>query len=278
MARKREIPTDALRPARPRERKSKSKPKPKSALLQGFPQSARDLKFCERWLQHFDPVRAYLEAGWAPNDKIGVKMGSNTGHRARQKLESLAAYLEPLRLEKARAVAERLTLDQADVLDAMARVAKVNPLEYVEQSSEPMTRTVPGPEGEPDRDLPVLWDGKPVYRTRLRPLHELTREQAAVVQLVSVPAGVGYRLPSIKERHESLIALGRQLGMFIEKLIVENHQHQHRHAHLHLDNVSSEKIREIGRQLIPLVGREFAAELGYGEEEFLENRESESTE
>ncbi len=243
---------------------------PKRIKELGFPRTDRDRKFCERWLVHFDHTRAYLEAGFARNDRPG-KLSTNTSSRALQKLQSFMLYLEPLRIAKARAVAERVTLNQADILDSLARVSRFNPHDYLETSSSPRTETVKGPDGA-ESERPVTWNGKPVYETRLRPISELTPEQASIVQLVLGSEGtvLGYRLPTIRERHESLVALGKQMGLFLDKIILQAHRHTHEHRHLHLEHVPTEKIRELTRELLPLVGRQFASELGFTDAEIAE--------
>ncbi len=255
---------------RPRAAVTERRPKRKRVVELGFPRSDRDRMFCDRWLLHFDHVRAYLEAGWAPNDRIG-KLGTNTAVRARQKLEHLWPYLEPLRDAKARIVAERVALSQADLLDLLGRMAKFNPLEYVETSTTAATTTRTAADGAKIED-PIEFNGKPVFRSRLKPLQDLTPEQAATIQLHADGDTVTYRLPNIRERHAALLLLGKQMGMFLDKIILQNHEHQHRHAHLHLEGVSTDQVRALAAQLSQFVEPEFAKGLGYTDEDIARMR------
>jgi hypothetical protein len=61
--------------------------------------------------------------------------------------------------------------------------------------------------------------------------------------------------------------LGKQVGMFLEKIILENRQVLHQHAHLHLENVPSELLDKLRLQLLPLVGDDFARQLGFTPQE-----------
>lgn len=253
-------------------RKPATKGIPKASTLHGFPRDDRDRLFCEKWLEHFDHTRAYIEAGFATHTGEGStakKKGvySNTTSRALKKLQSFWTYLEPLRMEKARAVAQQVVLNAADVLDIMGRHAKIAVQEFIEPNPTALTESVKNASGEWVTQ-PLLEDGKPVYGTRLKPIERLTPEQASIVQVTGQEGGhVRYRLPTIRERQGFLVALGRQMGLFLDKIIMETHNHQHQHAHLHLEDVPTAKLKELSAQLMPLVGRDFAAQLGYTADE-----------
>lgn len=228
-----------------------------------FPRNDRDRKFCDQWLKHFDHLRAYREAGFATASNHG-----KWAARALEKLSRFSEYLRPLREAKAREVAEKLVMDDQDVLRSMASKAVFNPLDFIERTDEPLTRKVKRKGQEEPIEEAVTFNGRPVYGERLRPITELTREQAAAVEVVGVVGGViQYKLPSAREQHQYLTSIGRQLGMFLEKFILERHNHQHKHAHLHLDNVPTQRLQAVTRQLLPLVGQDFAAQLGYSQEE-----------
>ena len=231
-----------------------------------FPRNDRDRKFCECWLRHFDHLRAYREAGFATASNHGKWAG-----RALDKLKRFSEYLRPLREAKAREVAEKIVMHDQDVLEAMARKAVFNPLDYIERTATPLVRMVKKDGQDQLVEETITWDGKPVHGERLRPISELTREQAAAVEVVGVVGGVvQYKLPSAREQHQYLTSIGRQLGMFLEKIIMEKQNHQHRHAHLHLENVPTERLQTVTRQLLPLVGQDFATQLGYSQEEIEE--------
>lgn len=245
------------------------KAKKKAFSPHHFPIKEADKVFCAKWLEHFDAPRAYKEAGF--------KGGRKHGTRALLKLERFAEYLRPIREAKTREVAKSLDVEQADVLQTMARKALFNPQDFIERGAKPMTRTVTKKDAagaEVATEEVIMWEGKPVYPTRWKPIYELTREQLSSVQIESSVAGaLQYRLPNAREQHTYLSSLGRQLGMFLEKIIYENHQHRHLHAHLHLDDVPTSKILSLTRDLMPLVGPEFAKQLGFTEAEIEEANE-----
>jgi hypothetical protein len=102
----------------------------------------------------------------------------------------------------------------------------------------------------------------------MKPYSDLTPEQQAVVEITSQEGDrIRYRLPSIREQHMYFTSIGRQFGLFAEKLILERHNHQHTHQHLTFEGVPSTKLVSLTRQLLPLVGLEFAQTLGYTAED-----------
>ncbi|HWG75493.1 MAG TPA: terminase small subunit [Steroidobacteraceae bacterium] len=211
------------------------------------PNSERDRKFCQRWLVHFDHVRAYQEAGFKGKAHF-------IATRAKQKLERFAAYLQPLQEAKARKVGEQLAIGEEDVLRGMAAVAFLDPGDFVEQSSDPLTD---------DKGNVVQFNGQPVYPLRLKPLNKLTREQRAAVDVVTSKRGhVSYRLPDSSIRHRYQDSIGRQLGMFAEKLILERHSLKRTHVKLDLTGVPTSQLEQMTRMLLPLLGEDFARELG----------------
>jgi hypothetical protein len=225
------------------------------------PQNARDRLFCERWLIHFDKDRAWREAGFAVN--------AATSTESRSKIDKFAEYLRPIREAKAKIMAERLAITSEQIVDGMTKRVFFDPVSFFERSSEPLTEMVkPSKRSKTLVERVVTWDGKPVYRERLKPYSDLTPEQQAIVEITS-EAGqqLKYRLPNIREQHMYLTSLGRQFGMFAEKLIIERHRHSHVHGHLTFDNVPSAKLSALTHQLLPLVELEFAQSLGFTAEE-----------
>jgi hypothetical protein len=226
------------------------------------PQSERDKAFCERWLIHFDKDRAYKEAGFAWN--------ASGGTAALNKLQKFADYLRPIQEAKAKLVAERLMIDQDQVLQGMVKKVFFDPTTFFERSAEPLTKTIKDKDGKETEEVRT-WHGSPVYAERLKPYSELTPEQRNVVEITSDTADqIRYRLPTIREQHTYLTSLGRQFGMFAEKLIIERHQHKHQHHTLDFANVPTAKLNALTRQMLPLVDLEFAQMLGYTPEDVAE--------
>jgi Terminase small subunit len=224
------------------------------------PQTDRDKLFCERWLIHYDKDRAYREAGFSAQ--------KNAGHLASAKLEKFADYLRPIRDAKAKIVAERLAIDSDAVLQGMVKKVFFDPTTFFERSTEPLTHLV-HVEGKTEKVEQVrTWNGQPVYGERMKPYSDLTPEQRSQVEITSEAGDrLRYRLPNIREQHAYFTSLGRQFGLFSEKLVIERHHHKHQHHHLDFANVPTEKLNALTRQMLPMVGLEFAQMLGYTPEE-----------
>ena len=221
------------------------------------PQTPADKKFCERWLIHHDKDRAYREAGY-------TSKSAHAGHAASAKLEKFADYLRPFREAKAKVMAERLALTSEQIVDGMAGKVFIDLSTFYERSAEPLTEWVEGPKKGQKIEQVRTWHGKPIYGERLKPYSELTREQQAAVEITDTRGGViHYRLPTLREQHMYLTSLGRQLGMFAEKLIIERHNHSHVTATLNFNGVPTPKILELQKALLPMVGVEFAQQLGF---------------
>lgn len=219
------------------------------------PTRDRDKLFCRKWLDHFDKDRAYREAGFK------IAKAKKISYYSTRKLKRFMEYLRPRQEAKAREVAKLITLDQESILKAMARTAVFDPGDYIERGGQIIDEKG---SGKNKRDVPRTWEGKPVYRERMRPFHALTPEQREMVEVTGIIAAeVQYRLPTIRERHTAQLALGRQFGMFLDKLIIERHQSRGAHNQLALANVPTPELQRITYQLLPYVGQEFASRLGF---------------
>lgn len=228
-----------------------------------FPVKDADKLFCERWLIHFDARKAYVEAGFSKD--VG------TAARALGKLTRFAEYLRPIREAKAKVMAERLALTTDRVIDKMKEKAFFDAGEFVERGRVPLTHAVKvvHKDGRTESVEEILtWDGRPVYAERLKPYADLTAEQRAVVEITSTAGErITYRLPTLREQHMYLTSVGRQMGLFAEKLILERHNHEHRHATVNFENVPTAQITGARQALLPLVGEEFAKSLGFSDAE-----------
>ena len=176
-------------------------------------------------------------------------------------LVQYADYLRPFQEAKAREVARVMVLEQDTILKAMARTAVFDPGDFIEIGAQIIDEKKIGRKKTP---VPRTWEGKPVYAARMRPFIDLTAEQRLTVEVTGIIDGEPqYRLPTIRERHTAQIALGRQFGMFLDKLIIERHQARGAHNTLELEHVPTKDLQHITRQLLPYVGQEFASRLGF---------------
>jgi hypothetical protein len=230
----------------------------KLTSARGFnrPKAERDVLFCKKFLQHFDKDRAYREAGFTSKNPTTVAAASS------RKLAKFADYLLPLQQAKAREAAKVILVDQEAILNAMARKAVFDPGDYVEKGAEPLTETITENKAKITRTR--TWQGKPLYPERMKPFHELTREQRMTVEVTGVVGDqVQYRLPTNREQHASQIAVGRQYGMFLEKLIIERAQAGKGKSQLQLSNIPTTALQKLTLELLPYVGQEFASQLGF---------------
>lgn len=224
------------------------------------PQNEADKLFCERWLIHFDKDRAWREAGFSWNAAAGTA--------ALNKLHKFAEYLRPIREAKAKLIAERLVVDSDQILQGMVKKVFFDPTTFYERTTEPLTQLVKVANQKDKVEQVITWDGQPVYGERMKPYSDLTQEQREVVEITSAAGErISYRLPTIREQHTYFTSIGRQFGMFADKLIMERHNHQHQHHHLDFTDIPTAKLTRLTQQLLPLVDVEFAQLLGYTPEE-----------
>jgi hypothetical protein len=250
--------------AKKKKPRAKRAPPKVSSVFHKSPTTDRDRIFCAKWLEHFDHNRAWREAGFKVDNKSSV--------RAQEKVNHFAEWLRPYQEAKVKKVAETLVVGQTDILKTMAAKAVFNPLDYIEKSTEPLYEEIGS--GRYRRKRLVLWNNQPIYPERMKPLSELTPEQARAVEVYETKHGLSYRLPDNKTQHGYLTSMGRQYGMFLEKLILERHKHTHKHAHLHLEGVPTTKLQQIRAALVELVPPEFVAQLGLVAQEAAEKSQA----
>lgn len=236
-----------------------------TAATPAAPKLERDKLFCKKYLEHFDRQRAYREAGFKGSSSL-------IAQNSARKLNRFEAYLRPLQEAKAREVAKILVLDQDAILQAMSRKAVFDPGDYVEKTAEPLTETVKDGKAKVTRIRE--WHGKPIYGERMKPFHELTEAQRLTVEITGVVGSqVQYRLPTTREQHTAQVAIGRQFGMFLDKLIIERHNSKGAHNTLQLDNVPTQQLQSLTWELLPFVGQEFASRLGFTLEDIEEAKQ-----
>lgn len=241
----------------------------------GAPIGERDKKFCQQYLKHFDARRAYDEAGFKGH-------GDSRMHMATVKLQKFARYLQPrmdaIHRKNAVILAEKMSIGQEDILRGMARIAFPKIEEYL--LKVPAIREVKEDGKLTGRFEPVMGpDGKPVYRTVLKPLHELTSEQLQCVEIYNDMGGRPvYKFSTLMVRHKYLESLGKQSGLFVEKLILERHQQSHEQAVTQLKNASTEQLTDAMKALMPLASPEVLQQLGISKEEYAAVIDGEFTE
>lgn len=160
---------------------------------------------------------------------------------AGQLIERYRDYVTWLQASRAQALASEVSVDQKMVLDEMARIAFANEYDYLvfyekdefDETSKKKT-------------------GRKVPWARRKYVHELTREQltAVVVFRRSDNGGLDWKW---RDRDGKLYELGKHLGMFNEKIIME-YRHRHLHAHFDLSKATMPELEALEAQFEALLG------------------------
>lgn len=141
-------------------------------------------------------------------------------------LKKYADYLQWLQAHFAQVAAKTIDVDQERVLQEMAAIAFVNEYDYLVFEKDNVGRV----------------------RARRKRLDELTREQMIAIKVYRRPGSgkeeiLDYKL---RDKEGRLLDLGKKLGFFNQKLILE-----HRRLHIHkfdLSQVPLEQLEELERQ------------------------------
>lgn len=160
--------------------------------------------------------------------------------RAGNLIRQYQDFVTWLQASRAQALVTEINVDQKMVLDEMVRIAFANEYDYLvfyekeerdEKTHKPSGRMVP-------------W-------ARRKYVHELTREQltAVIVFNRGDNGGIDWRW---RDRDGKLFDLGKHLGMFNEKIIME-HRHRHLHAHFDLSKVPMKDLETLENQFEQLL-------------------------
>ena len=169
------------------------------------------LKFLQEYLKDHNARAAARRAGFSE------KWAKTHSYSHLQRNEAYLAYLGT---QVAKENAKAIAIELEPVLQQLAKIAFANEQDYL---------VFEKPEGKPD--APVV--------ARKKRLEELTRDQMVAIRVFKRPDGtLDYTLRNIEAR---LIDLGKHLGAFNEKLILE-HRHAHMHAHLDLTHVDQDHL------------------------------------
>jgi len=187
-----------------------------------MPRTYRVRVFCEEYIRDFNITQAALRAGYTEK---------YAGHRCHEIVRKYADYIKWLQAHVAVESAERIAIDQEQVLRRLARIAFANEYDYlvIEEVQTP--------------------DGEVVRRARRKELHELTRDQMEAIRVKRVGDDLDYELLDVEGQ---LVNLGKHLGLFNDKLIFE-HRHKHLHANIDLTGVSEDRLVALEAQFAELL-------------------------
>lgn len=173
--------------------------------------------FLEEYVKDHNARAAARRAGFGP------KWAKVTSY---QVLKDNASYLAWFEAFVAQQTAKEIAIELAPVLQEIAKIAFANEHDYLTHEPDPTD--------------------KAKIITKRKPLNQLTRAQMVAIRVFHRPDGsLDYRLLNKEAR---LVDLGKHLGAFNEKLILE-HRHAHLHAHLDLSKVPLKDLESIEAQL-----------------------------
>lgn len=200
-----------------------------------IPKTEMHRAFCRAWLMHYDHNLAAVEAGFS---KKSVNRGIG-----KELFSKYAEHLTRGKELKEKQLAKELALDQKDILKEMMAIGFANAQDYA-------------------KEVESVVGGKTVKQWIQKPLHELTRGQAAAISKVSFHnGGVTYEIPDEKSKHPYLRDLGQHLGLFHPALIHE-HRHEHRHRALSFRDMDVGKLAAAEKMMIEALGPEGRRMLG----------------
>lgn len=142
-------------------------------------------------------------------------------------------YVKWLQAHHAQTQVKQLSIEQSDVVAEIARIGLANEDDYLVRFEDK--------------------DKKPTARRKH--VHELTREQlTAVVVFTTATNTLDWKW---RDRDGKLFELGKHLGMFNEKIILE-HRHRHLHMAFDLSKVPLNELEALEGQFEVLLGERAA--------------------
>lgn len=149
-------------------------------------------------------------------------------------------YVAWLQAHRAQELVKKVDVDQQMVTDEMVRIAFANEYDYLvfynkDEIDENGTKT-----------------GKQVPWARRKYVHELTREQLTAVEVFrrGDQGSIDWKW---RDRDGKLFELGKHLGMFNEKIIME-HRHRHLHVSFDLSKVPLKDLEALEAEFEVLLG------------------------
>lgn len=203
--------------------------KPTLDLTYGFPgkvpKNVKYMAFLLKYVETGEIMTSARAIGYSP------AWAKGTAPRVLDEYKDMVVWLQAARAQE---VAKVVEIDQERVLKEMVAIAFANEADYIVIED-------------------AVEEGKTVKRARRKRVDELTREQLTAVVVVSVK-GRGTRVGwKWRDRDGKLFEIGKHLGMFNEKIIME-HRHRHTHKHFDLSKVPLDKLEAIEGDFEELMG------------------------
>jgi phage terminase small subunit len=188
--------------------------------------------FLDQYIIDFNAAQAAIRSGHT------AKWSESHGLKA---LKQHADYLDWKQRIHAAENATRISMDQEMIFAEMELIARANIQDYF--TLEAIEVQVEVKKGEKARTKKTL-------ARRWKHPEELTREQAAAVKRVVLRADGTVDDYILYDKDSNLFSLGRHLGMFSEKVILE-HRHKHLHMKADFSKMPIEKLLELEQEFLP---------------------------
>lgn len=187
--------------------------------------------FIDEYLRDFNGAQAAVRVGKTKN------WSESHGARLIREYADYVAWQQKIRAVEN---AQHIAMTQDEIFSRMEVFAKANVQDYFD------FRTIEFPD--------ALVKGKTIKKKiRIwKDPGDLTREQAAAVKRVVLDADGNVRDYILYDADSTLVSLGRHLGMFSEKVILE-HRHKHLHAKIDLSKMPSDKLLEMEQEFIKYI-------------------------
>jgi phage terminase small subunit len=188
--------------------------------------------FLDQYVVDFNAARAAQRIGRT------AKWSESHGLKA---IKEHADYLDWKQRIHAAENATRISMDQEAIFAEMELIARANIQDYF--TFDEVDVPVETKKGEKAKTKKVL-------ARRWKHPEELTREQAAAVKRVVLKADGNVDDYILYDKDSNLFSLGRHLGMFSEKVILE-HRHKHLHMKADFSKMPIEKLLEMEKEFLP---------------------------
>jgi hypothetical protein len=217
-------------------KRNKSEPLPTLDLTFGFPGKLPGNIRHTQFIQEFVKLGVIVDAAKA----VGYSQPWARAHGPKI-LKAHHDFVAWLQAQRAQAVVQVVGVEQQQVLEEMIKIAFANEADYIVKYDKD--------EVHPETHQKT---GKKVPWARRKYVHELTRDQLAAV-IVFRRGDKGSLDWRWRDRDGMLELLGKHLGMFNDKVIME-HRHRHLHMNFELAGVPMGDLETLEDQFEKLLG------------------------
>lgn len=195
-------------------------------------------RFIDEYVVDFNATQAAVRAGHSK------EWSQSHGLKALKKFSDYLAWKQKIQAVEN---AQKISMSQDDIFSEMELIARANIQDYF--TFEKVNVLVDPPKNAKPDAKPKT---KKVVVRRWKNPEELTRAQSAAVKRVVLTADGRVSDYVLYDKDSNLFSLGRHLGMFSEKVILE-HRHKHLHAKVDLSGMPIDKLVEMEKEFLQYI-------------------------